>query len=304
MTQPIPYLLQGQNIVLVIEGQPHTISTEHLSYEKILDAVKAADWGVIPQLVSVKEAIKKFSQGAINIDGDQLTYNGFPMHGALADRTIKMLKEGFDLTPMVNFINNLMKNPSSRAVNELYGFLEKNSLPITEDGCFLAYKKIRRDYYDCHSGSVLNKPAALMTPEEEKQLLDTPENNKRGVNFGVIRSVNGPNKTYVQMVRNMVDEDKDRTCSAGLHFCSIDYLSHFGGDRIVTLKINPADVVAIPSDYNNAKGRCCYYIIESEMAVPAAKAFSRSVQNDAHESEDEYSDTVSDAWDYYDDEGW
>jgi hypothetical protein len=30
------------------------------------------------------------------------------------------------------------------------------------------------------------------------------------------------------------------------------------------VKINPADVVAIPTDYSNAKGRCCKYIVMSD----------------------------------------
>ena len=30
------------------------------------------------------------------------------------------------------------------------------------------------------------------------------------------------------------------------------------------LKINPANVVSIPSDYDNAKGRCCEYEVIAE----------------------------------------
>ena len=71
----------------------------------------------------------------------------------------------------------------------------------------------------------------------------------------------------LSMPRNAVDEDKNRTCSAGLHFCSYSYLPHFGGERIVVVKINPRDVVAIPADYNNAKGRTCRYEVVEELAV-------------------------------------
>ena len=71
----------------------------------------------------------------------------------------------------------------------------------------------------------------------------------------------------VTMERNLVDEDKSRTCSQGLHFCSYDYLKHFSGERIVVLKINPADIVAIPEDYNNSKGRCCSYEVIDEIPL-------------------------------------
>ena len=73
--------------------------------------------------------------------------------------------------------------------------------------------------------------------------------------------------TTVSMPRNLVNEDKDKTCSEGLHFCSYDYLQHFGGARIVVLKINPADIVSIPADYNNSKGRCSKYQVVDELEV-------------------------------------
>ena len=34
------------------------------------------------------------------------------------------------------------------------------------------------------------------------------------------------------------------------------------------LKINPADVVSIPIDYNNSKGRCCRYEVIKELPMP------------------------------------
>jgi len=71
----------------------------------------------------------------------------------------------------------------------------------------------------------------------------------------------------LEMPRNEVDADKDRTCSTGLHFCSYDYLKSFHGERVVVLKINPKDVVSIPSDYNNSKGRTCRYEVVDEIEL-------------------------------------
>jgi hypothetical protein len=39
------------------------------------------------------------------------------------------------------------------------------------------------------------------------------------------------------------------------------------------VKINPADVVSIPADYDNAKGRCWRYEVIGEMPREVAKAF-------------------------------
>jgi hypothetical protein len=157
---------------------------------------------------------------------------------------------------MVQFMENLMQNPSKRAVTELYGFLEKNSLPITPDGHFLAYKRVRFDYKDCHTGTMDNSVGKV-----------------------------------VEMERNNVDDDKDRTCSTGLHFCSQSYLGHFGGERIVIVKINPRDVVSIPSDYNDSKGRACQYEVVDEIDKDKAdEAFAKSVQATAAPSASVLSD--------------
>jgi hypothetical protein len=94
---------------------------------------------------------------------------------------------------------------------------------------------------------------------------------------------NSPGRV-VEMERNKVDDNKDQTCSTGLHFCGLSYLGHFGGSdsRIVIVKINPRDVVSIPSDYNGAKGRACRYEVIGEMGVSAEEAFDKPVQSNAN----------------------
>ncbi len=67
------------------------------------------------------------------------------------------------------------------------------------------------------------------------------------------------------MPRNMVNDNRDQVCSSGLHFCGREYLTAFNGARTVVVKINPKNVVSIPTDYNNAKGRACTYEIVQEI---------------------------------------
>jgi hypothetical protein len=241
-----PYLIQGNNVVVVIGNKSHTISKTHITYQKVIDAIKAQDWDMVKDVIEPKKVVLNYGQGHVEIQGDTFFWKGAEMHNALTNRMIQMLGEGFPIEPMVLFMENLMSNPSRRAVTELYGFLEKNTLPITPDGHFLAYKKIRDDYKDIHSGTMDNSVGQIL-----------------------------------EMERNEVDDDKDRTCSTGLHFCSKEYLPCFGsgeGNRVVILKINPRDVVSIPSDYNNAKGRACRYEVIDEMETDADRAFTASVQ--------------------------
>ncbi len=242
-----PFIIQGSNVTVVIDGKPHTIAKTHLTYTKVVDAIKANDWDAVKQIIDPVKVVLNYGQGNVSIQGSQMFWKGEPFAGSLATRMIAMLEEGFDISPMVQFMENLMLNPSKRAVDELYGFLEKNNLPITPDGHFLAYKRVRENYFDCHTGTMDNSPG-----------------------------------TIVEMERNKVDDNKDNTCSQGLHFCSQEYLKSFGGARTVIVKINPRDVVSIPSDYNNSKGRACRYEVISELGVKEEDAFTRPVQATAN----------------------
>lgn len=244
-----PFLIQGSNIVVVIGNKSHTISKTHITYTKVLDAIKAQDWDTVKDIIEPKKVVLNYGAGNVSIQGETLFWKSKQLHSTMAIRMISMLQEGFPIEPMVNFMENLYKNPSKRSVDELYGFLEKNQLPITPDGHFLAYKKVRDNYFDVHSGTMDNSIGKV-----------------------------------VEMERNEVDDDKNRTCSSGLHFCGMSYLNHFGGERIMIVKINPADVVSIPTDYNEAKGRACRYEVIGELNAEekVEDAFTSLVQDNAN----------------------
>jgi len=239
-----PYLIQGKNIVVVIGSVSHTISSTHIAYERVKAAIKSDDWETVESIIDPKQIVIEYGNGDIAIEGEKFFWKGQELHTSLTVRIIQMYQDGFPIEPMVNFMENLMLNPSKRAVTELYGFLEKGNLPITPDGHFLAYKKVKQDYTDCYTGTMDNSVGQV-----------------------------------VEMERNSVDDDQNRTCSTGLHFCSREYLNHFGGERVMILKINPRDVVSIPNDYNDTKGRACRYEVIDEIDKEKAdEAFAKSVQ--------------------------
>ena len=235
-----PYLITGNAVVVVINNKQYTLSKGNIGCDALIEAIKEGRWEDVAALASPVVAVRKFSNGFVDVIDGQVTYDGQPIHSVLTQKIVDMFEQGFDIQPLTNFMQNLFSNPSKRAVDELYGFLESGNMPITEDGYFLAYKKVREDYTDVHSGKFDNSVGKV-----------------------------------VSMPRNQVDDNKDNTCSAGLHFCSFDYLKSFGGSRIMILKINPADVVSIPSDYvvttkygtGGTKGRCWRYEVIGEVPV-------------------------------------
>jgi hypothetical protein len=226
----------GANFVTVmIDGCTRTIANDHTNYSKIREALKQRDYPTVERLIDVVGSVHNFAKGSISIRDGQVFYGDLEVRGSVVDRILQMVREDFDAQPMLKFLENLMQNPSKRAVDELYGFLEATRLPITDDGCFLAYKKVNNEYRDFYTGKMDNSVGQVL-----------------------------------EMPRNQVDDNRDRTCSQGLHFCSLSYLPHYHGGqgRVVIVKINPADVVSIPSDYNNAKGRAWRYEVVGEYTAP------------------------------------
>jgi hypothetical protein len=235
MAKSIPYILQGKNIVLFVDGQPNTVTESHLNYTKLLTAIKEGDWDSVPGLISVKAALKSYGLGRVTVTENEVLFDGKAIHNALTTRMLNAFRDGFPINHFAKFMENLDANPSFRARNELIGFLDACQLPITDDGCFLAYKKIRYDWKDVYTGTIDN-------------------------NIGAKPS----------MPRRDVNEDPNQTCSAGLHVCSYSYLKSYSGQRVVAVKVNPADVVSVPVDYDNAKMRVCQYEVMFEVKMEDA----------------------------------
>lgn len=274
MSNPVPFVVNANSLTVFVDGRTFAVTATNKLYKMILDALKVKDWDVVRNLSRMKDLIVVKSQGAISLTEDAIYFNGSPIHNSLTNRIMDMFAGGFDIDPMLRFLENLMQNPSQSAINELYDFLACSELPITEDGHFLAYKMINRDYKDIYSGTMDNSVG---------QVLEVP--------------------------RQSVDDNRHRTCSSGLHFASLNYVEngHYGspsaGHRLVVLKINPRDVVSIPVDYNNSKGRACKYLVleEIEWSQRIRDGFvNTSVGSSVDEFEDEYPDEYSD-WNDTDD---
>lgn len=223
----INYTLNGDVVTVFDEDfVPVSIDSSHPNYQEVMDNLEYDP--ILDHILELMKPISKVKAALSGVDDlvvtdSQVLYNGTELHGVLIDRILG----GDRVNNLVAFLGKLMQNPSYRAVNELYGFLEKNNHAILEDGDFVAYKIVRSDYKDLRTGTFDNSPG-----------------------------------NTVSVPRNRVDEDANRTCSYGLHVCGFEYLEHYGSvrngtDRVVSMKINPANVVAVPVDYNNAKMRVC-----------------------------------------------
>lgn len=237
----MPYILTDETLTLFDSVRPLTIHRGNVGdhmWSKAMDALKAGDFDAIKQMADVSTRLKDYiANDNFAVKDGYLYYKGEMLDTYPARKAVELMNNGLPFEPLLRFIERLERNPSRRAVQDLYQFLEHGKMPLTPDGCFLAYKKVCRtaegQFVDCYSRSIRN-------------------------NVGDV----------VSMPRNRVDENPDQTCSTGLHVCSFEYLPYFGAgswDNVVVCKIDPADVVAIPRDYNNTKMRVCRYEVVGQV---------------------------------------
>jgi len=235
-----PYIIGDDGITVFVDGETYTLTINDPNYDKAIRFItEGKSKKKFKKLFDRAKQIKSYMSAdcKFSIQGGVIYYDGEEVVNSLTIKIIKMMEQGIPIDPMVNFFVNLRQNPSATAQRELYEYLEAGELPITSDGCFLSYKSVRRDYKDWHSGTFDNSVGSIC-----------------------------------EMPRYDVDDNREVTCSTGLHAAQLSYAKGFGGSdsRLMVIKINPRDVVSIPRDYNNTKLRCCRYEVIAEMATPKA----------------------------------
>jgi acyl carrier protein len=228
-----PYIITEQKVTVIIDGRIFSVyqDDDRDLYRKVIAAIHANDKETVLILSNPAKTVEDAVKGAIDITYEHgfIWYRGVQVNNYVVDKILALKKVGADVARLEKLLVNIYDNPNKEVIPFLYEFLEYGNLPITENGTFLAFKRVRSDYKDIHSGTFDNSPGVVVTED-----------------------------------RSVVNSDRNATCSRGLHFCSWEYLPHFGSrdagsDRVLIVEINPKDVVMIPRDYNNTKARCCKY---------------------------------------------
>ena len=199
-------------LVVFLEGNQYTVRASEPHFANCVKAWKDKDWdgfiNAVDPTIKIKNLYAKYDQ--VEVKDGNVYVHGDSVNNTIAQRILQSLGEDIDCTHVFKFVTKTHLNPSARAVNELYTFLEHKNLPITENGNFLAYKAVREDYTDVHSGQFLNTVGSVL-----------------------------------KMNRNKVDDDKEVGCSYGFHAGTLEYASGFrpGNGHLMIVEIDPADVV-------------------------------------------------------------
>ena len=226
----LQYVLTSDTLC-VYDGPSYVeVGRDHPNFAKIVNLLtEDGTFEEVEELACIVSAISSVSDGKIKVTDGGVYYNGEAMHNAVVDAIFDYQKMGLPIAPIVKFLENLMQNPSKNSVEQLWRFIEHHKLPLTEDGCLLAYKAVKSDYMDKYSGRINNAVGQV-----------------------------------IKMDRNRISDDANHHCAAGLHVGGLAYSGPEGwysnnGDICVIVKVNPKDVVCVPHDHNATKVRVCEY---------------------------------------------
>jgi hypothetical protein len=273
------YIINQTGIVLFINNKSIKIEKSDRRYSKIIECFSLDKQQQESAVLQVVESVATKLDSLHGKDGfevvdDVVWYKGERLPNALATKVKSIIREGLPLDAFEKFWENIAENPTASSVNELMEFLEYKELPITEDGYFLAYKGITSDDWSIHGN--------LNTVVVE------------GVVDGSGRIKNEVGNR-IEVKRRDVDDNRNHHCSFGLHVGSLEYANSFAS-KVVVVKVNPKDVVSVPTDYSCQKCRVSAYEVvsayEGEILSPITSEDGDELVDDSVKERDEFVDRV------------
>jgi hypothetical protein len=276
------YTYQNDNnirsLTVVVDGNPVTVDDTHVNFAAALNACRAGNVDAARKALNVdgaiSDALASVGAGFTYADG-VVRYDNEPVSDGLNKAILGVLAQKGDVSAFANFAARLNNNPGYRSRNSLFSWIEKHGLIIDNDGYLIAYKGVKPndagDYVSINHGyGVVNG--------------DVTENGALRNNVGDV----------VEVPRHKVDDNPQSHCSFGLHAGTHEYASAFAQGVLLTVRIDPADVVSVPNDGH--KIRACKYVV----IATTEKAWTASVvwdgESDEVESADYGDDTDEDYW--------
>lgn len=235
------YIIANDGTVsAMVAGKSYVFGEGHPSYSRLVAYLEAGNVEFFEASYDIVSRVNDFCEGYVSCENGSLSWDGINMPEMFTERILDMIQEGFPFEPMLNFLDKLSQNPSDRAIVELFDFMNNKHMPITSDGCFLAYKAVDKNFKDLYSGAFDNSVGSTC-----------------------------------EVARDSVDSNRDRGCSNGLHVGAINYAAQYGGidlrsrddedggNNIVICKVSPMDVVSVPTCSRFQKLRCSKYEVVS-----------------------------------------
>lgn len=245
------------SVVLLAGGKTHTMSAEHGGFKEVCRLLRAGEATEehIMELFSPQKALDRafkrvteritVHSGAVHFDGDRVD-------NSLTQAILTFYQqqhEGDHYQPLALMMEKILTNPDKHSQENLYRWLINMEFGIAADGDIIAYKGL--------------KPGGPGKP---------PTSSSSGTAWvdGVLHTGQIPNPigAIVEMPRSKVTHDPRNACAQGLHAGTWSYAGTFTSGPYVAVKINPRDVVSVPTDCNGQKMRVCRYKVIDVLTGP------------------------------------
>lgn len=247
------------NLTVFHGGEMYVATDTHPNFARIVAGVTEGDESVIELFDVQKTAQKRFDRLSerVTLANGKVYLDGEETDNALTQQVINFVNQGVeDFKPLVAFFEKVQTNPNSHSREQLYRWLRDRNITITEEGNFIAYKGVRKsgDSYESIShGSAISD----------------------GVEYN--GAIPNPLGAIVEMPRGDVQHDPSVGCHVGLHAGTWNYASGFAQGAVLTVEINPRDVVSVPTDCSDQKLRVCRYTVkdvtETELDVAVYSSY-------------------------------
>lgn len=246
----VPVVTNGQPAVPVEEPAPAPVAPVTEKSEKLTNAASE----ILSKAQSVND--ETFTDDETKEDETIIAVveqeNGealyIPGMEHLKDHFAAALKLG-STQGVENFLRRISTVIDKRghSIGDLLKFMSRNDMPIADDGCLVAFKTLNRRgnhadvYQDIHSGNVIQRVGSK-----------------------------------VFMAESLVDHDRRRDCSNGLHVARRAYVGGFRGSSgvMVLIKVAPEDAIAVPQYDANKMRVCGYHIVGDVPKDDHQKVFS------------------------------
>jgi len=264
---------ESSSIAVYVDGQLLVAGSDHPNFATIVKLARDGDESVA-DLFDIGQAIATSFDAVserVSYANGELFFDGDPIQGLLVDHIIRSLEAGLqDTSGLVAFLENLSANPNPESVSMLYDWLQANGeFTIDTDGMLVGYKGVSSDGKSIHSG---------------KAIVDGEVVTGRIPNYA---------GSVIEMPRSEVQFDPSIGCHTGLHVGTYEYARSFGQGELLEVRVNPRDVVSVPTDCSAQKLRCCRYTV----VAPISDPYDTPVLGGAYD--DLYSDDY-DVWGEYD----
>lgn len=228
------FVTDNEVVIVMQDGSTRSVKNGNPTYKKLIQALFRGEREKAAELIDLAVHINTVSGGQFKVENGHIYYKKTVMPLSLSERILQFVESGVSFKPLFRFWENCLKNPSKECQKDLFSFLEFCGIPITPDGCFICYKRIKDDWTDHYTGKIDNHVGKV-----------------------------------VKMKRKDVDPNRNVTCSRGLHAAAFRYAKEeYSNGKLIAVKINPKDVVAIPTDYNGEKMRVCRYEVMEKVGAP------------------------------------